>query len=480
MKKTIFLLGIAVFLGIFTYHFEELGGIKKVEGEKNARALFDQTQLGELIGLRLPRATVKKVNGQFRVMETDQLVDAGKLQEVFDILGYLQVRRILSSEELKLVSRKEFFPTEEERFAFVFEKGEVPVLIGKKVDHEQSFYLEVKTPGGVKTVLAYDSSPQVQPVSEETYRLNPFKYNRILSIVHLQPSFFHDTFLFREWKRKAGVDNIAKVEFQNVRNIPFSIDLKNKSTVPVAPAGIRYLNKSFQDYAASLYNMQAGVLWAPQDLGTLKEKVATLSISTTTGDKFMLELFKKAQSAKKQVRIGQFVKMAHEKMIFEISPNTSKLLFASSQDFLEKRIYQNMGAAGLTLDGDKEEPFAILFKHGESASLTIQKGDDFEVKPTNPGASVKPLNSSFSQLFSFLFTPGERVSVMDKDDFKMISKAFMTITYQDHPIHLIYEEREIFVLNPTSGIKINYYVGNEIPIAMEADDYFDTRIGKFK
>ena len=63
------------------------------------------------------------MNGQFRVMETNQLVDAGKLQEVFDILGYLQVKRILSQEDLKLVARTEFFPSDKESFHFCFERG---------------------------------------------------------------------------------------------------------------------------------------------------------------------------------------------------------------------------------------------------------------------------------------------------------------------------------------------------------------------
>ncbi|MBI2520529.1 MAG: hypothetical protein HYV97_08925 [Bdellovibrio sp.] len=483
MKKTIILLVTAVSLGIFTYYFEEIGGRKKVEEEKHARALFDQTHLGELTGLRLPQTTIKKMNGHFRVMETQQLVDEGKLQEVFDILGYLQVKRILTDEELRLVGRKEFFPSEEEKFSFVFENGEVPVLIGNKVDHDQSFYVEVKTPSGIKTVLAYDSSPQVQPVSEEEYRLNPFKYRRILSIIHLGPGFFHDTFLFREWKRKYGPESFAKVELKNVRNVPFTVDIKNKSTIPAAPPGIMYLESAFQDYATSLYKMQAGQLWDPHDLGVLKDKVATLSITTTTGKKFMLELFKKAQAANKQIRIGQFVKITtepHEPLIFEISPTSSKLLFASSQDFLEKRIYKNMGTAGITLDGNKEEPFTVIFARGATANLSIVKGDDFEVKPLDSSWSMKPLNSSFAQLFSFLFTPGERVSIMDRDDFEMIGRAFLTIKYQDHPIHLVYDDREILVLNPTSGIKINYYVGNEIPIAMEADDYFDTRVGNIK
>ena len=43
---------------------------------------------------------------------------------------------------------------------------------------------------------------------------------------------------------------------------------------------------------------------------------------------------------------------------------------------------------------------------------------------------------------------------MDKDDFKMIAKRFLSIKYQERPIHLIYDEREIFVLDPVSGIKI--------------------------
>ncbi len=480
MRKTIILLGIAVSLGIFTYHFEEMRGIKKTEEEKSAKALFDQKHLGELTGLQLPKVTIKKMNGQFRVMETNQLVDAGKLQEVFDILGYLQVKRILSQEDLKLVARTEFFPSDKEKFSFLFEKGEVPVLIGKKVDHDQSFYVEVKTPEGVKTVLAYDSSPQVKPVTEDEYRLNPFKYSRILAIIGLGPSFFHDTFLFREWKRQYGPESFEKVTLQNVRNVPFSVELKKKCIVPAAPAGVLYLEDAFRDYAQALFKMQAGQLWHPQDLGTLREKMATLSITTTTGQEFILELFKKAQAPNKQIRMGQFVKMAHEQLIFEISPTTAKLLFASSQDFLEKRIYKNMGAAGLALEGDKEESFAVVFANGATHNLTIPKGDDFEIKPTNPMSSLRPLNSAFSQLFSFLFTHGERVSVMDKDDFKMIAKAFLSIKYQERPIHLIYDEREIFVLDPVSGIKINYYVGNEIPIGIEVENYFDTRVGNIK
>ncbi len=480
MKKTIILLCIAVGLGIFTYFFEELRGVKKVEAEKTAQALFDQSKLGEFVGLKLPRATLQKIGGRFHVLETNQLVDESKLQEVLDILGHLQVKRVLSENDLKVVGRQEFFPSEKDRFVFLFEKGEVPVLFGKKVEHDQSFYVEVKTPTGVKTVLAFDSSPQLTPLTQEDYRLNPYKYGRILSIVWLTPGFFNDTFIFREWKHQHGPETFSKIEVKNIRNVPLTIDLLNKSLTPRPPAQIAYLENAFSDYAKALFNMQAGQLWAPQDLGKLSEQVATLSITTTTGKIFVLQLFKKATGTDHKVRSGQFVKVSDEELVFEISSTSAKLLFSSSQDFLEKRIYKNMGADGLSLQGDKEEPFTVSFSNGASAKLIIPKGEDFEVRASDPALSLRPLNNSFSQLFSFLFTPGERVSVMDKDDFKLVPKAFMNIDYKGRVIHLVFQDREILVLNPSSGIKINYYVGNGPAIGTEASDYFDTRVGNLK
>ena len=83
-----------------------------------------------------------------------------------------------------------------------------------------------------------------------------------------------------------------------------------------------------------------------------------------------------------------------------------------------------MGAAGLRLEGDKEESFAVVFANGATHNLTIPKGMISKLNQPIPCTSLRPLNSAFSQLFSFFFTHGERVSVMDKDDFKMIAAPF--------------------------------------------------------
>jgi|GEM_PF-3742972 len=489
MKKTLILLFVAIGLGVFTYYHEELGTERKLAKEKKQKALFDAADLGGFVGVKFPKLTIKKIDNRFRVLETNQLVDERKFQGVLDQLGQLQVKKIVentngSGGQAPKLERQLFIPDDTHQFIFLFEKGEIPVTLGKKLEYDQAFYIEIKSPKETKIVLAVDASPETRPMTERDHELNPYKYKDLITTIHLMPSFYYDNHVWRSLDHYPHPKRIESVSIENNRNIKMLIDYKQGTISPSPPAGVQLLAEAFPDFAKALLQMEGGRVIDGELAKDIEGQIARLELQYQ-GKLATLQLFRKVKVQRKipdpknplKFKIvtdqldGHFIKTNLEKDLFEVSSSQAKILFSSAQEFYEKRIYKNFADQTLTLDGDREEKFGISFPGGEKADLVIPRGDDFQVVMAQENSKYHPQNKTFSELFSFLFTPGERVSSIDKEDLGLLNKAFMVLHHGNHLIHLIYNERELLVMDPLNKIKINYYVGSDLPVATEASAY---------
>lgn len=475
MKKSLLLFSIALSLGIYTYYSIEMGHKKAFDEDQARKELFDAQPFGELTGLKFDKVSIVKKDSRWVDMSSDYPVDGEKLKLILDTLGNLKVQQELMMDDLAKAGRETFFPIGSKKFSFIFQNGDVAVMIGKKLDYEQSFYVEVvlklsDSRALHKFVLAYDSTPQTQPLSEDEYRKNPFKYAKLRAMLSVREDYFHDTHLFKSpfvSNEMLDFGNWKQVDVKNIRNRNFSIFPLQNKTSPLPPLGVAYNPDEMGSSLKRILKMQAASVYFPIKKENLKDEVGELVITGKT-QVISLRAFKKYGSLE-----GNFVLPSFEQSIYEISNETMKLFFMSTQDFWEKRAIKSLPQGGPPLEENDDFIFEVSFAGGADFALSVPAGDNFAVHALKVDTMV-PINNAFADLFNFLFKSGERVNRMDKDDEKEVKKIIfpLCLKYKDGKICLLFHDHEIIVYNLAKKLMFHYYVGSESPIALEKQDYF--------
>ena len=66
-----------------------------------------------------------------------------KTGEFFTILAGLKTKRSIPETDVAKVGRNFYIPDDSMKMSFQFEKGELEVTLGKKLEYDQDFYLEI-------------------------------------------------------------------------------------------------------------------------------------------------------------------------------------------------------------------------------------------------------------------------------------------------------------------------------------------------
>ena len=142
MKKNLVLLVILSGLLALTYWYEEIGGEKRLSKTKQAKALFQNKNLGNLQGIKFPKFDLILKEGKYFTKQSNYPVDKRKIEKIIEVLSSMEVISIIDKENIK-TSRDNFFTQEDLKFAFQFERGEISYKLGAKLEVSSDFYVEV-------------------------------------------------------------------------------------------------------------------------------------------------------------------------------------------------------------------------------------------------------------------------------------------------------------------------------------------------
>lgn len=446
----LFLTLTALLLG--AYLFEELGGQKQTAEEERRTNLFDMKKYGEVKSFKSPEAEIKILPGGASVaVKHDWPVDPAKLQKFFSVLTGVRAKRILSADELKQIDRKVMFPTDEALMTFTFEKGEVGFRLGKKLDTEQSFYLEVIQGDEKNIVVAHDTGKVTTIYNQEESWRDETKYKRFLTLFYLKDAWFYDMSVF-SWEERSHIQKIVELELDNFRNKKFKLLFNGGATRPSPIADLNVNTHSFDLYMNKLVKTRAEQIMFDADAKKLKKLKSTLTMTLGKGERKEVTLFGEYEGKE-----GYFLKT--DRQIFKLSKAESSPFFENVQRFWNKSPTDKNAIF------NEQQVSSITFPKGKEVSFKLTNKKGFQAQTTTPGVELD--NREMLKIINFLSKEADYVSQGTMDDEEGISQLLLSLNLAGEKISLIRKKTELIVSKANKKLKYHYTNTYNLPFAFE-------------
>ncbi|OFZ73367.1 MAG: hypothetical protein A2451_04495 [Bdellovibrionales bacterium RIFOXYC2_FULL_39_8] len=381
-------------------------------------------------------------------------------------MSNIKVKRYFTEREIKDKSRLDYFPEDNNEILFYFESGEVAFVLGKKLDFDQTFYMEIQSRDRRQWAVAYDSSENSGPYNAEEESNNPGRYNRIKHVLNLDEGFFYDTHIFRSKLGKKIADVWSEVKLSLIDGKSFSINFNNRTTNPPVYAGIGYLGPYFTELSQKFLALKGTSMVLDFQPVELAEELASLQFKDLKGVEEELKLYTRYMK-----RSGLFVRAMFSNNLYEVDRPVADLFLIKVQDLWDKRLFS------LNSDIGKQNIFfEINFEDHAPAQLKIPFSETLTVNRIDPGPPPKVEN--FKKLFRFLtLSMADSVTFFDKTADTttaeaMLEKTQFKMKFEDFDVALIFDKGEIIIINEKYNIQLHYIVGERDIIKFAYDDYF--------
>ncbi|MBC7538571.1 MAG: hypothetical protein H7281_07110 [Bacteriovorax sp.] len=460
-NKNLILFALLIVAIGFTYWFEERGNDNALKLENKRTEVLNTEHLGELVGVKgLKIDFVKKGDAYYARaddVQIDILLAKARLDEFFKILGSLKVKTFLQDSDVNKVGRAFYIPDDALKMTFQFEKGEVTFTLGKKLDFDQTFYMEITQEGKKHIVIVKDESPDPGVYkTDQEYQRSEVKYKRLTMVFMLTNVYFYDTRLFKDLYTDEKIINFDEITISTFRNKKYSIDFKRTLTNPPAPKGIVYFEENWISFHRTLTHMQGRTVIATYEPSALSEILSQFEVKDRSGRNYTLTLYKKFGEQN-----GYFLSSSLDKLLYILKPEDARLFFVNVQDFWKKSILPDL----------KEYVLGITFYDRNTDQVKVIDRELFKVESLKQGPVTRPLE--FKKLIDFLKTEGDHVSVLTEKPSEILKKNIMRLNFDNRVMSVILEDNDAILVDLDLKIKIHHYVGATLPFSIKRSDYFE-------
>ena len=460
LKHKNLVLFLVLVLGLVaTYLFEEKSNLAtKLELEKKS-ALLDTQKLGDIQGIQGIKLNFEK-RGQFFFDKDNnlQLAEA-RLNEFFQILSGLKVKTFLNQEEVKKVGVSFYIPDPSMKMTFRFEKGEMTFRLGKKLDYDQSFYMEVIKDNVSQVVIVSDESPDPGVYqSDEEYRKSDAKYKRLEVVFLLTNIYFYDTRVFKNFNYTDERINFKTISIATFRNRKYAVDFEKSQTIPPPPKGVNYYEDNWVSFLEMLTKLEGKNIYYPAEPALLKEILSEFEVVDREGRKYTLHVYKIYGEES-----GYFLKTSLDNIVYQLRPEVAQYFFVNIQDFWQKRISPK----------NQEYNFKVSFFDQKTETVKISDKELFKVLPVDSRyteASIRALE--FKRLIEFFKSEGNHISDLTLSPSELLKKNIMRVQFDNRNLSVILEENEAIIVDLDLKIMIHYYIGAKLPFSIKHSDYF--------
>jgi hypothetical protein len=343
------------------------------------------------------------------------------------------------------------FPTDEALMTFTFEKGEVGFRLGKKLDTEQSFYLEVIQGDGKNIVVAHDTGKVTTIYNQEESWRDETKYKRFLTLFYLKDTWFYDMSVF-SWEEKSHIQKIVELELDNFRNKKFKLLFNGGATRPSPIADLNVNTHSFDLYMNKLVKTRAEQIMFDADAKKLKKLKSTLTMTLGKGERKEVTLFGEYEGKE-----GYFLKT--DRQIFKLSKAESSPFFENVQRFWNKSPTDKNAIF------NEQQVSSITFPKGKEVSFKLTNKKGFQAQTTTPGVELD--NREMLKIINFLSKEADYVSQGTMDDEEGISQLLLSLNLAGEKISLIRKKTELIVSKANKKLKYHYTNTYNLPFAFE-------------
>lgn len=455
-KNLLLLVLLIAAIGI-TYWFEERGSLQALKVESKRTEVLNTENLGLLQGVRGVKLDFEKRGEQYFARNNQILLSQARLDEFFKILGGLKVKTFLSPEDVAKVGRSFYIPDDSMKLNFQFEKGEIEFTLGKKLDFDQSFYMEITQDGKKQIVIVNDESPDPGAYqTDKQYQVSDAKYKRLQVVFLLTNVYFYDTRVFKDLYPDEKSINFDQITISTFRNKKFSVNFKETKTSPPAPAGIAYFEDNWLSFHKALTTLAGRTVISPYEPVALAEILSQFEVLDRQGRSFTLTVYKKFGE-----QDGYFLTSSLDKLLYVLKAEDARFFFINVQDFWKKSIAPPGPDYGLSL----------TFFDQKTEVVKVSDRELFKVEPQRAGAKLRTLE--FKKLIDFLKSEGDHISELTEKPSEILKKSIMRLNFDNRVMSVILEDNDAILVDHELKIKIHHYVGAKLPFSIKRTDYFE-------
>lgn len=447
MKKNVILFFIAVGLATFTYFFQELKDREAFEEAEKRGMLLDIEKLGELKGFQLPKVSLTK-QGEHYLLTSGEMADERKIDWFMKILSGIRMKRTLPDNDWTPQKRAQFFPGEEEKIEFVFENGRVSFLLGKKLDFDQSFYMEVFDGKKFSRVVAFDAGEMETIYDKEQGHRSDHRYRRFQSLFYLDTKFFKDYRLFRYWMGKKW--SLLEVTIDNKGNRKYSLNFPEAQTNPKVPFFLKRNDKMMKAFEEELVKLQ-GKFYAPENLNLKEGELLSEMVVNSTQGEARLKLYRSSENKK------YYIQSNLGDRTYEVEDKYSQSFLRPVQDFWQLSPFEeNPERADFIFPGDLRYEVSFTSEDGRFTA-TSDKGE--------------AIHQAFSKLLRFLKRPAKYWVAGEAYEDAFIEQ--FALDWGLGPFFLMIRSGEILLYHKEKKQGLIYSLEGSPPFPMTKDQYIN-------
>ncbi|MFA6238230.1 MAG: hypothetical protein WC635_12930 [Bacteriovorax sp.] len=456
-NKNLFLFLFLVLAIAITYWFEERGSSKALKIESKRTEVLNADKLGSLVGVKGIKLDFEKKGDSYFSRNNQVPLANARLDEFFKILAGLKIKTFLNEADVAKVGRNFYIPDDGMKLNFLFEKGSIEFTLGKKLDFDQSFYMEITQNGKKEIVIVNDESPDPGAYqSDKEYQVSDAKYKRLQVIFLLTNVYFYDTRVFKDFYPDEQSINFDKIAISTFRNRKYTVDFKSTSTVPPPPKGINYLEDNWLSFHKALSRLTGRTVYTPYEPDALKEILSQFEIIDRQGRNITLTVYKQFGD-----QSGYFLSSSLDKFLYVLKPEDARFFFVNVQDFWKKSIAPK----------ERVYQLSITFFDNKTEVVKISDQELFKAEGLKPGAKARTLE--FKKLIDFLKSEGDHVSEFTEKPSETLKKNIMRLSFDNRVLSVILEDNDAILADPELKLKIHHYVGATVPFSIKRSDYFE-------
>ncbi len=456
-NKNLILFVVLILAIAVTYWFEERGNINAQKAIATKTEILDASALGELKGVKGIKLDFIKEGDNYYSRENHLLLSKARLDEFFKILAGIKVKTFLKDEDVAKVGKAFYIPDDALKLTFQFEKGEIDFTLGKKLDFDQTFYMEVIKGGKKQYVIAEDQSPDPGVYrNDKDYQRSEAKFKRLQMIFMLTNVYFYDTRLFKDLYPDDKAINFDEISILTFRNKKYSINFKNTTTNPPVPKTLGYFEENWLSFHRTLTKLEGRTVIAPYEQSALSEVLSQFEIKDRAGRNITLTVYKKFGDQN-----GYFLTSSLDKVLYVLKTEDAPYFFVNVQDFWKKNISPK----------EKEYQLGITFYGKATDLVNISDKELFKATSAKAGTVTRPLE--FKKLIDFIKMEGDHVSDMTEKPSEILKKQIMQVRFDNRVLNVILEDNDAILVDVDQKVKIHHYVGATLPFSTKRSDYFE-------
>lgn len=468
LSLNIVLTGIFVVLLTATYYLIEIKGQEKIKIDASKNSLMPSLQeIGELKRITGEHLDIIKTKNQFRFKSFQVPIELKKLDKFFYYLTHLKIKEELIISNLTL-PLEQFVPNTMPSLSFEFDQANLEFKIGNKIKYSQDFYLMVKqnnfkekSTSFVKLFIISDSAPREGAYLEENQEKSSDKYLRTKGLFLMPNNFFFDLHLISEEIGAKPLD-IEKTVLKNYRSNGYTVDLKNKKTIPSALSSISYSQEVFDLYYKELLKVSGEDILMEFSPQFLKDKISDLQVYTPN----KIFNFSLWRSYKKIM--GPFVSIQGNNYLLKLKNDATAVFTIPLQAFWDKKLSQKVTRLSLLKSINKSQiDFLIENKNLENIS-TLLKYKDPMIEINSPRIlKTKALDN----LIYLITKDADYLSALDREELKKDWSKKDQLVLDGKTFFLQGHEDEWQAISLDQKLKWHYHKGPHPNLTLNLEEY---------